>query len=100
MMSERDIIRFVFEGRFINVSKTNTLQPSSRKGCDVDLHERFFCLLKELEPFEQRLIQVNKKKKIQMRKEHENYREQPEQVCYSNLDSRQTYISYFASALT
>ena len=45
-------------------------------------------LLAELEPYEQKLIQLNKKMKIKLRKEHENYIEEPpdkQQVKYSVL---------------
>ena len=44
---------------------------------EVELHERLSCLLAELEPYEQKLIQLNKKMKIKLRKEHENYVEEP-----------------------
>jgi len=46
-------------------------------GSEVELHERMSCLLAELEPYEQKLIQLNKKMKIKLRKEHENYVEEP-----------------------
>jgi len=45
--------------------------------CEMELHERLSCLLAELEPYEQKLIQLNKKMKIKLRKEHENYTEEP-----------------------
>jgi len=45
--------------------------------CEMELHERLSCLLAEIEPYEQKLIQLNKKMKIKLRKEHENYVEQP-----------------------
>jgi len=45
--------------------------------CEVELHEHLSCLLAELEPYDQKLIQLNKKMKIKLRKEHENYVEEP-----------------------
>jgi len=44
--------------------------------CEMELHERLSCLLAELEPYEQKLVQLNKKMKIKLRKEHENYAEE------------------------
>ena len=43
----------------------------------MELHEHLSCLLAELEPYDQKLIQLNKKMKIKLRKEHENYVEEP-----------------------
>ena len=45
--------------------------------CEVELHEHLSCLLAELEPHEQKLMQLNKRMKIKLRKEHENYVEEP-----------------------
>jgi len=45
--------------------------------CEWELHERLSSLLAELEPYEPKLIQLNKKMKIKLRKEHENYVEEP-----------------------
>ena len=45
--------------------------------CEVELHEHLSNLLAELEPYEQKLIQLNRKMKIKLRKEHENYVEEP-----------------------
>jgi len=45
--------------------------------CEVELHERLSCLLAELEPYEQKLMQLNRRMKIKLRKEHENYIEEP-----------------------
>ena len=45
--------------------------------CEMDLHQRLSYLLAEMEPYEQKLIQLNRKMKIKLRKEHENYVEEP-----------------------
>jgi len=45
--------------------------------CELELHDHLSCLLAELEPYEQKLIQLNKKMKIKLRKEHENYVDEP-----------------------
>jgi len=50
---------------------------SAELACELELHERLTSLLTELEPYEQKLIQLNKKMKIKLRKEHENYVEEP-----------------------
>jgi len=52
-------------------------QDDAEAACEVALHDRLSCLLAELEPYEQKLIQLNKKMKIKLRKEHENYVEEP-----------------------
>jgi len=52
-------------------------QDDAETACEIQLHERLSCLLAELEPYEQKLLQLNKKMKIKLRKEHENYVEEP-----------------------
>ena len=42
------------------------------------MYNRLSSLLSELEPYEQRLIQLNKKMKLKMCKEQESYEEEPE----------------------
>jgi hypothetical protein len=44
---------------------------------EVELVNRLSSLLTELEPFEPKLLQFNKKTKIKLRKEQENYEEEP-----------------------
>jgi len=53
------------------------VQASTKKSPIAQLHSRLASLLIELEPYEQKLIQLNKKMKIKLRKEHENYSEDP-----------------------
>jgi hypothetical protein len=50
---------------------------SDSSGCEAELLNRLSSLLTELEPFEPKLLQFNKKTKIKMRKEQENYEEEP-----------------------
>lgn len=57
---------------------TQTIKPTPRKRKEVELYDRLCYLLKELEPWEQKLIQANKKAKIKLRREHENYVPEPE----------------------
>jgi hypothetical protein len=59
------------------------VRGDTRKKCEKELHERLQYLLKELEPWEQKLIQINRKAKIKMRKEQESYVEEvePREVC-------------------
>ena len=54
------------------------IQPPPRRRCEKELHDRLVYLLSELEPWEQKLQQANKKAKIRLRKEHESYVEEPE----------------------
>ena len=56
------------------------IKPSPRKKCVKELHERLIYLIKELEPWEQKLIAAHKKARIKMRKEHEAYVEEPYEV--------------------
>ena len=46
-----------------------------RKRCEQELYDRLLYLLKELEPWEQKLLQAHKKARLKMRKEQENYKE-------------------------
>ena len=67
---------------FCHLQSSSTTKGLSRS--EVELVERLSGLLTELEPFEQKLIQLCKKMKIKMRKEQEHYLEEPpdkEQVC-------------------
>ncbi|ELU05585.1 hypothetical protein CAPTEDRAFT_222182 [Capitella teleta] len=48
----------------------------TRKKCEKELYESLERLLKELEPWEQKLIAINRKAKIKMRKEQEMYVEE------------------------
>ncbi len=48
------------------------------KRCEKELYGRLAFLLSELEPWEGRLLQANKKAKLRVRKEHESYVEEPE----------------------
>ena len=58
------------------------LRPPPRKRCVSELYERLTYLLKELEPWESKLVAANKKARIKLRKEKESYVEEPEpQVC-------------------
>ena len=54
------------------------IQPPPRKRCEKELHDRLEYLLTELEPWEQKLLQANKRAKIRLRKQHESYVEEPE----------------------
>ncbi|XP_052065701.1 uncharacterized protein KIAA2026-like [Mytilus californianus] len=55
--------------------KTRVVKPPARKRCVVQLHNRLCYLLKELEPWEQKLIQATKKARLKMKKEYECYDE-------------------------
>ncbi|XP_076103108.1 uncharacterized protein LOC143072174 [Mytilus galloprovincialis] len=55
--------------------KTRVVKPPARKRCVVQLHNRLCYLLKELEPWEQKLIQATKKNRLKMKKEYECYDE-------------------------
>ena len=55
------------------------IKPVPRKRCVTELFDRLVYLLKELEPWESKLIQANRKARMKMRKEHESYREEPEE---------------------
>ncbi|CAC5417501.1 unnamed protein product [Mytilus coruscus] len=55
--------------------KTRVVKPQARKRCVVQLHNRLCYLLKELEPWEQKLIQAIKKARFKMKKEYECYDE-------------------------
>lgn len=58
-----------------------------RKKCERDLCDQLKYLLKELEPWEQKLLLLNRKAKMKMRKEHESYVEEveKEEVCLVKL---------------
>ena len=66
------------KGVYAFVVISQTVKPAPRKKDVVELHERLCYLLKELEPWDQKLIQVNKKAKIKLRREHESYVEETE----------------------
>ncbi|XP_013420345.1 uncharacterized protein KIAA2026 [Lingula anatina] len=53
------------------------IKPPPRKRCVAELHERLTYLLSELEPWEAKLIQANKKAKTKLRKEQEEYEDEP-----------------------
>ncbi|XP_060068222.1 mucin-2-like [Ylistrum balloti] len=59
--------------------KQKVIKPPPRKRCVVDLHGRLLFLLKELEPWEQKLIQATRKARIKMHKEQTSYVEEPQQ---------------------
>lgn len=54
-----------------------------RKRCERELHDRLELLLKELEPWEQKLIAAQRKARIKMRREMQNYVEKVEEVSDS-----------------
>ncbi|XP_069132417.1 uncharacterized bromodomain-containing protein 10-like [Argopecten irradians] len=59
--------------------KQKVIKPPPRKRCVVDLHGRLLFLLKELEPWEQKLIQATRKARLKMHKEHTTFvEEKPE----------------------
>ena len=61
----------------ITVLLIQILRPPPRKRCEAELYQRLTYLLKELEPWEQKLVAANKRAKIKVRKEQENYKEEP-----------------------
>ena len=56
------------------------VKPIPRKKCVKELRERLLYLIKELDPWEQKLLAAHKKARIKLRKEHEAYVEEPEEV--------------------
>ena len=54
------------------------LRTAQRKRCEVDLHKRLEFLYGELEPWEPKLIAANKRARLKLRKEQENYCDEPE----------------------
>ena len=57
------------------------VQPlPARKKNIVELHERLLCLLKELEPWEPKLLQATRNARIRLRRELEDFEEPPDQV--------------------
>ena len=67
---------------FISNILFQIIQPPPRKRYEKELHDRLEYLLTELEPWEQKLLQANKRAKIRLRKEHESYVEEPEPKVY------------------
>ena len=59
------------------------MKPPQRKKCVVQLHNRLVYLLKELEPWEQKLMQATKKARLKMKKEYEYYDEKV--MFYKNI---------------
>ena len=49
-----------------------------RKKCEKDLRARLLFLLKELEPWEHKLLSAHRRAKLRMKKEKETYVEEPE----------------------
>ena len=60
------------------VSLVQVIKPPPRKRCVADLYARLDYLLKELEPWEGKLLQATKKAKLKLRKEQDDYVEEPE----------------------
>lgn len=55
-------------------------KPPQRKPCEVALHERLALLLKELQPWESKLVQASRRMRIKIRREFEDFKEEPLEV--------------------
>lgn len=51
-----------------------------RKQCEIELHQRLAFLLKELEPWEQKLVQAVRRARIKLRREFDDYKEEAPKV--------------------
>ena len=54
------------------------MTSTPRKKCEKDLLSRLLFLVKELEPWEHKLMSANRRAKLRMKKEKENYVEEKE----------------------
>lgn len=70
----RDLVA-QFENPNSKGRKQKTKQPTQKK-CVTELHARLTYLLKELEPWEAKLIQANQKARRKMKREQETYKEE------------------------
>ncbi|XP_033751211.1 uncharacterized protein LOC117335368 [Pecten maximus] len=59
--------------------KQKVIKPPPRKRCVVDLHGRLLFLLKELEPWEQKLTLATRKARLKMHKEHTSFVEEKQE---------------------
>ncbi|XP_064634426.1 uncharacterized protein LOC135492146 isoform X2 [Lineus longissimus] len=69
--------------------KETVIKPPPRKKCVGELHERLVYLLKELDPWENKLIQANRKMRERVKKEVDEYEEpeEPEEITIGDDSS-------------
>ncbi|XP_014770738.1 mucin-4 [Octopus bimaculoides] len=68
------------------------VKPPARKRCVIELHSRLNYLLKELEPWEAKLIQANRRARRKMKREQESFKE--EQVRPARKELRNSRSSH------
>ncbi|XP_067654927.1 uncharacterized bromodomain-containing protein 10-like [Haliotis asinina] len=76
--------------------KKQKSKPPPRKRCEVDLHARLMYLLKELEPWETKLLQARRKARVKIRKELDEFKE--EEVKKQDVESWNTEESSVSSS--
>ncbi|XP_036365905.1 uncharacterized protein KIAA2026-like isoform X3 [Octopus sinensis] len=68
------------------------VKPPARKRCVIELHSRLNYLLKELEPWEAKLIQANRRARRKMKREQESFKE--EQIRPTRKELRNSRSSH------
>ncbi|XP_071100239.1 uncharacterized bromodomain-containing protein 10-like [Haliotis cracherodii] len=76
--------------------KKQKSKPTSRKRCEVELHARLLYLLKELEPWETKLLQARRKARVKIRKELDEFKE--EEFKKQDVESWNTEESSISSS--